>query len=165
MISILAKEFPNLKKLDSISKESGLPEKKLVSDFKIYINGILVIVPRGFVTDLASVPWVFRLMFNPDDPRFTEAALVHDWLYAGEILKRTESDKIFYAILKAGKDVKKYEKICMFWAVYLFGWSTYKDHTEDSVKSVRALSGIKTNLRPICNSISDLIRLWEEKRL
>lgn len=160
--SIYFTGFPDLKKLDSISKESGLPEKILMVDYKIYINGILVIIPKGFITDLASIPWVFRLMFNPDDPRFTVAALVHDWLYALEILKRTESDKIFFAILKTEPDVKKYEERCMFWAVYLFGWITYKNHTEESVKRLRSHVGVKSMKRPIYNKISSLVKLWSD---
>jgi len=57
-----------------------------------------VVVPHGFVTDLASIPRLGRLAYNPAN--YAEAALVHDWLYAiGEPGKRTEADEMFRDIL------------------------------------------------------------------
>jgi hypothetical protein len=44
------------------------------------VAGDTVTVPKGFVTDLASVPRVFWDLFPPDGP-WTEAAVVHDALY------------------------------------------------------------------------------------
>ncbi|NRA30527.1 MAG: DUF1353 domain-containing protein [Parvularculaceae bacterium] len=41
---------------------------------------IRVYIPRGFRTDLASIPAVGRVVLNPAD--YAEAALVHDFLYA-----------------------------------------------------------------------------------
>lgn len=39
-------------------------------------------VPRGFETDLASVPALARPLFNPADPRYARAAVIHDYLLA-----------------------------------------------------------------------------------
>ena len=41
----------------------------------------LVMVPVGFVTDLASVPRALWDLFPPEG-RYTEAAIVHDYLYS-----------------------------------------------------------------------------------
>jgi hypothetical protein len=38
-------------------------------------------VPKGFVTDLASVPW-FARWYVSRDGNHTRAAVVHDYLYA-----------------------------------------------------------------------------------
>ncbi|CAN5611526.1 hypothetical protein BH10PSE5_BH10PSE5_01400 [soil metagenome] len=44
-------------------------------------SGETIIVPTGFVTDLASIPrpawWIY-----PPDGQWLKAAVVHDWLYA-----------------------------------------------------------------------------------
>lgn len=43
-------------------------------------SGVWVRVPAGTLTDLASIPAMARPLFNPADPRFARAALVHDYL-------------------------------------------------------------------------------------
>lgn len=43
-------------------------------------SGALVCVPRGFETDLATIPGLARIFFNPADPRFARAAVIHDYL-------------------------------------------------------------------------------------
>ena len=40
-----------------------------------------IVVPEGFVTDLASVPW-FARWYVSRDGNHTRAAVVHDYLYA-----------------------------------------------------------------------------------
>lgn len=37
-------------------------------------------MPRGFETDLATIPGVARLLFNPSDSRYARAAVIHDYL-------------------------------------------------------------------------------------
>jgi len=57
-----------------------------------------VVVPHGFVTDLASIPRLGRLAYNPAN--YAEAALVHDWLYAiGETGMRLSADQMFRDVL------------------------------------------------------------------
>ena len=50
-------------------------------------------VPRGFVTDLASLPRVFWSIFPPTGP-YTWAAIVHDYLYWTQIIPRQDADEI-----------------------------------------------------------------------
>ena len=40
-----------------------------------------IVVPEGFITDLASVPW-FARWYVSRDGNHTRAAVVHDYLYA-----------------------------------------------------------------------------------
>lgn len=59
-------------------------------------TGHVIVVPKWFVTDFASVPWYGREVIDPEGPT-ARAAIVHDWLYAiGEPGKRQEADEIFY---------------------------------------------------------------------
>ena len=152
--------MPDLRPLPSKSKQSGLPLYLLMSDFIVYIDGIKIIIPAGFITDLASVPWGFRNTFYPGDHQTAAASLIHDFFYAAEILKRTESDKVFYAVLiYVGVDGPKEKP--MFLAVFFFGWGTYRKHTADSIKKIRDLFGIDSMKRPLFNSVNELSKLWE----
>jgi hypothetical protein len=45
-------------------------------------TGDVITVPRGFVTDLASIPSPVSVFLKPDGP-YAQAAIVHDYLYAG----------------------------------------------------------------------------------
>lgn len=83
----------------------------------------MVTVPRGFVTDLASVPRLFWIAFPPCG-KYTPAAVVHDYLYwtqpidcnqecADNILLMamkesnvnvTTRNAIYFAVRAAGKD-------------------------------------------------------------
>jgi hypothetical protein len=51
-------------------------------------------VPKGFVTDFATIPRVFWTMLRPDG-EYTYAAIVHDYLYWTQTRTREVSDQIF----------------------------------------------------------------------
>jgi hypothetical protein len=53
----------------------------LTEEYKyIFDDGKYVVVPEGYETNFASIPWYFRWLINPIDPEIVVAALVHDWL-------------------------------------------------------------------------------------
>jgi hypothetical protein len=56
-------------------------------------NSLIVIVPRGFVTDYASIPRALRLLF-PRNGDYGNAAIVHDYLYWRQDCTRAQSDNI-----------------------------------------------------------------------
>lgn len=51
-------------------------------------------VPKGFVTDFASIPRVFWSALRPDG-EYAHAAVVHDYLYWTQKRSREEADSIF----------------------------------------------------------------------
>ena len=51
-------------------------------------------VPKGFITDGASVPRIFWPVFPPFGP-WLKAAILHDWLYATGKVSRKEADRLF----------------------------------------------------------------------
>ena len=58
-----------------------------------------IVVPPGYKTDFASLPSFARLFFNPFG-EYSEAAIVHDWLYAiSEEGKKKDADVIYYQIM------------------------------------------------------------------
>ncbi|WP_427170619.1 DUF1353 domain-containing protein [Fusobacterium nucleatum] len=87
----------------------------------------LVVVPKGFRTDYASVPKIFRNIINTYG-KHGRAAVVHDWLYSSKCkieIKRAEADRIFLEIMEEW-DVKKYKRVLMYTLVRMFGESHFR---------------------------------------
>jgi hypothetical protein len=95
-------------------------EKWILTDICMYSSdlpkpdGSLVIVPEGFITDLASIPRIFRLFFIKNG-KHRAAAIVHDYLIRPDF-PRVLADKIFYEAMKVCK-VKKIRRKLMYYAV------------------------------------------------
>jgi hypothetical protein len=81
-------------------------------------------VPRGYLTDFASIPQAARTIFNPFGDH-AEAAVIHDWLYAvGEANQRPYADSVFlYAMKEQGVNVAA--RSIMFRSVRLGGDEAY----------------------------------------
>lgn len=80
-------------------------------------------VPRGFVTDLDSVPTI-PVLYALIKGRSRWAALLHDFLYSGTTVDRKTADLLFHrAMLEEG--VPPVVAKCMYWAVRGFGWRYY----------------------------------------
>ncbi|WP_323885478.1 DUF1353 domain-containing protein [Aeromonas caviae] len=84
-------------------------------------------IPKGFVTDLASVP---RCIWNiyPPFGLYTGAAVAHDYLYRTKQMQvtRKEADALFKEQMhKAG--VESSQAQLMYLAVRAFGWASFKD--------------------------------------
>lgn len=56
-------------------------------------------VPKGFVTDLASIPRPFWSLLRPDG-EYTYAAIIHDYLYWVQRTDRATADSIFWSAMQ-----------------------------------------------------------------
>lgn len=56
-------------------------------------------VPKGFVTDFASIPRVFWSLLPPDG-EYAHAAVIHDYLYWSQTLPKPVADSVFKAAMK-----------------------------------------------------------------
>ena len=82
-----------------------------------------VTVPRGFKTDLASVPQLFWNIIPPFG-KYDDAAVVHDWLYRTHLTSRATAD----ATLLLGMRIKRvafWKRWVMYLAVRTFGWACW----------------------------------------
>ncbi len=61
-----------------------------------------IVVPRGFVTDGASVPLPFRATLARYGP-WTESAVVHDFLCRHGAVSRRAADRIFLDLLRRAR--------------------------------------------------------------
>jgi len=65
----------------------------------------LIVVPAGYLSDLASVPRLARRLVDAQSPTTRRPAVVHDFLYTDQTHRFTkrEADRIFYdALLDEG---------------------------------------------------------------
>lgn len=56
----------------------------------------IVIVPKHFMTDFASIPRIFRPLFDPVGTPWHTAAVLHDYLYAMTDVPRKAADLDYY---------------------------------------------------------------------
>lgn len=82
-----------------------------------------VVVPKGFETNLASVPKI-PLIYTIFKDEGRKSSVIHDYLYSTRSLSRKESDLIFYKCLEE-EGVSKFKRKIMYAAVRLFGKKYY----------------------------------------
>lgn len=97
-------------------------EVELLYDYAVTLSGYLVTVPKGFLTDFASVP---KCLWSICPPRgkYTQAAVLHDYLYqtgAG----RNYADEWFLIFMEE-LGVSWWRRRAMWAAVRVFGWRYY----------------------------------------
>ena len=67
--------------------------------YDVFDTGMVVIVPRGFVTDFASVPRPFWSLL-PRWGKYGPPAVVHDFLYWDQGCSREQADRIMMLAMK-----------------------------------------------------------------
>ncbi|PTE00895.1 DUF1353 domain-containing protein [Pandoraea apista] len=82
------------------------------------------VVPRGFVTDLASVPRL-PVVYWLAGGTSNEAAAVHDWLYTAKPVSRAVADKVLREA-SAVTCVPVWRQWLMYWGVRLAGASHWR---------------------------------------
>lgn len=89
------------------------------------VAGRTFVVPRGFVTDLASVPRL-PVVYLLAGGTSNEAAVVHDWLYSTQPVPRAIADKVLREA-SAATCVPAWRRWLMYWGVRIGGaphWAT-----------------------------------------
>lgn len=86
-------------------------------------NGRVVRVPKGYSTDLDSVPRI-PIAYAWLKGRATKSAVVHDWLYYNKH-DRKEADKIFLQAMK-DEGIPVWRRFLIYSAVRAFGWLAYR---------------------------------------
>ena len=96
---------------------------EVVQNMYVQHDELTVTVPIHFKTDFASTPR-FLWAFFPPYGKYTEAAVLHDYLYAQKLFSRAKADKIFYYAMLS-LDVPKWKAKAMYQAVRMFGQRAY----------------------------------------
>jgi len=101
-------------------------ERELYVPFTYVTNkGDKITVPKGFMTNFASVPRILWPILPPLD-RYGKAAVVHDYLYrtSGLNYTRKQADGIFLEACDVLK-VERWKSRAMYWAIRLLGWHAW----------------------------------------
>lgn len=101
----------------------GSTRWEVEEDYKVVVLENTIEIPKGFISDLASIPRVMWVVFPPFG-RYTEASVVHDYLYSTSEMSRKECDQVFLALMLQN-NVGPFTAKTMYYAVRLFGWMNY----------------------------------------
>jgi len=95
-----------------------------------------VVIPKGFISDAASIPRIFWNILSDTDPDIEYPSFVHDLLYSvhGKLPDRTLTRKqcdqvIREQMIAVGASPLKYQPV--YWALRLFGWHGWNSHTPE----------------------------------
>jgi hypothetical protein len=94
-------------------------------------------VPKGFVTDLASVPWYLWSALRPDG-EYAYAAIVHDYLYWAQTRTRLMSDQILKSSME-DFHVDKRKIQAIYRAVRSFGESAWNENARLKAEGERRI--------------------------
>lgn len=83
-----------------------------------------VTVPKGFVTDFASIPKIFWSVLPPDGS-YVYAAILHDYLYWVQTRTRADADEIFRLAMR-DFDVSSVKIKAIYSAVRKFGGTAWR---------------------------------------
>lgn len=88
----------------------------------------IIVVPPGFITDLASIPRLAQPLIPVND-RHRAAAILHDYLYVIQDRTRAEADALF-ARAMATSGVGWLRRALMHAAVRVGGWAQWNDYAQ-----------------------------------
>ena len=96
---------------------------------KFELNGEDRYVPKGFVTDFASVPRSFWVAFPPCDI-YTPAAVVHDYLYWMQFPECDQecADSFLNSAMESA-DVPSWKRVPIYMAVRVAGRSAWSENS------------------------------------
>lgn len=112
---------------------------ELKEDIVVFIAPMTpMVVPKGLITDFASIPRWARWYISPDATWITVAALLHDVLYAAEWVDRKVADSIMYQVMKYRR-ANWMQRSLVYAAVRIGGGFTWRRHGRIMVEQYRQL--------------------------
>jgi len=112
----------------------------LTEDLHFMWNGIFYVVPRGFVTDWASVPRLFRRVINQRGA-YSAAALCHDWLYFSGSTTKLQADTALFDLAKV-LGANAFDQRALYWGVRVGGFMAWNHYRKlEKARSATAPAG------------------------
>jgi hypothetical protein len=102
--------------------------RELLADLTIELaEDEAITVPRGFVTDYSSIPWIFRFIVRWS--KVDIAGVVHDWLYYTGSRSQAEADRLWRLIARAGQHRANALQAWLGWlGLRIGGWCAWRRH-------------------------------------
>ncbi|WP_429098079.1 DUF1353 domain-containing protein [Aeromonas veronii] len=100
---------------------------ELHEEYYVKTSRVSFIIPKGFLTDLASVPKIVWNIYPPFG-LYTGAAVAHDYIYRTPQMRQTreEADAVFLELMHLA-GVRDTKAQLMHLAVRAFGSSSFKE--------------------------------------
>lgn len=103
-------------------------KRELLSDLIVEYEGVIYIIPAGFVTDYSSYPWFTRTLVRWSKTDI--AGVFHDWLYKNGEVTRKFADQAWYDTAIAGQHSANKIQGRISWAVLRatawYTWNKYR---------------------------------------
>jgi len=115
-------------------------DSMLVEDLTYFIgeSGLSITVPKGFVTDFASIPQTLWSLGLSPHGRYSKAAIIHDYLYWSQGCTKEQSDNILLIAMKES-GVSRAQEIAIYEGVSIGGkpsWESNKDQIKKRLPRV-----------------------------
>jgi hypothetical protein len=105
---------------------------------EVSIDSAMLIVPKGFTTDGASIPRIFWFTTGtPFSPHYMRGAIIHDYLYQTGMFERKLADRVMYHFI-LNDNTSKYNATKIYCALRIAGWYTwnrYRKMEKNNLKS------------------------------
>lgn len=109
---------------------------KTCKDVEVQIDDLDITVPKGFETDLASIPKWYWSILSPNNTKLVAPAILHDYLYSCNYdYSREHVDEIFYyALINNGVPTRT--ALTMYWTVRTFGGDHFHPEVNCTIAAV-----------------------------
>jgi hypothetical protein len=98
--------------------------------YQIGQTSTVIVVPRGFVTDFASIPQAFWSFGLSAHGRYSKAAIVHDYLYWTQGCSREQADNLLMIAMKESR-VDTGQRIAIYEGVRLGGSQPWLNNADE----------------------------------
>ncbi|HEX8593859.1 MAG TPA: DUF1353 domain-containing protein [Pseudomonas sp.] len=89
-----------------------------------------IVIPRGFVTDFASIPKPLWTLGLTPYGQYSRAALIHDYLYWAQGCSRAQSDRLLLIAMKESK-VGGFDEFAVYNGVHLGGTHSWQGNAKE----------------------------------
>lgn len=98
--------------------------------YQIGETSTVIVVPKGFVTDFASIPQAFWSFGLSAHGRYSKAAIVHDYLYWTQGCSREQADNLLMIAMKESR-VDAGQRIAIYEGVRLGGGQPWVNNADE----------------------------------
>jgi len=117
-------------------------------NYQIGQTSTVIVVPRGFVTDFASIPQAFWSFGLSAHGRYSKAAIVHDYLYWTQGCSREQADNLLMIAMKES-NVDAGQRIAIYEGVRLGGSQPWLNNADERQRGlVRIVPETALNFGP-----------------
>src|SRR5450755_1916345 len=90
-----------------------------------------IVVPAGFVTDLASIPSAFwgPPLFMTPAGQYSRASIIHDYLYWTQKCTRDQADRLLVIAMKESR-VSTFDELTIYEGVHVGGESAWNNNAK-----------------------------------